>query len=383
MPKLVKKAAGQTLTDVSFSRVAGKAVVLGAREALQKKYDALGGTKTFGQAPPSISAGRIWDFGSQCLVYNHRAKAAFHIKGAIYIKWKEIGHKWLPETDEMTTPDGIGRYNHFADGGSIYWTPATGACAIWGDIRKRWAELGWERGYLGYPTSDESDIDEAGRANSFQNGWIYWWGDMGAIDLRDVVVSYVGMHAYSESDEDQSSGSDEPYMLLSVIAPGKDVVTFRSRIYDGVDDRTVRSERIELYRGPAHGLTIGVVGMEHDFGSAESNRKIVEQAVVTNHEVGKFILDHIPLVGPAISKAAGVALDGLMPKLANEIATVLDLGDDRIGETAVVLRTRKLVTLATRGNVYKAEGILPYKIESGMMEAGGARYKALFSVDPA
>lgn len=383
MPKLVKKAAGQILTDVSFSRVAGKAVVLGAREALQRKYDALGGAKTFGKAPPPISAGRRWDFGDQCLVYNHHAKAAFHIKGAIYAKWKAFGGEWLPETDETATPDGAGRYNHFDGGISIYWSPPTGACAIWGDIRKRWAELGWERGYLGYPTSDEGDIDEGGRANSFQHGWIYWWKDMGAIDLRDVVVTYVGMHAYSESDRDQSSGSDEPYMLLSVIAPKKDVATFRSQTYEGVDDRTVRADRVELYRGPAYGLTIGVVGMEHDFGSPEGNRKAIEQIVMTNHEVGKFLLQFIPLVGPIISKIAGPALDGVMPRLASGIAALLDLQDDLIGNDTIALSTRRLVTLATRGSVYKAEKVLPYKFESAMMAAGGARYKALFTVDPA
>ncbi|MYW41980.1 hypothetical protein GT346_01145, partial [Streptomyces sp. SID161] len=31
-----------------------------------------------------------------------------------------------PVTDEMTAPDGRGRYTHF-QGGSIYWSAATGA----------------------------------------------------------------------------------------------------------------------------------------------------------------------------------------------------------------------------------------------------------------
>ncbi len=37
----------------------------------------------------------------------------------------------LPLTDETGTPDGIGRFNHF-QGGSIYWTPATGAAMVRG-----------------------------------------------------------------------------------------------------------------------------------------------------------------------------------------------------------------------------------------------------------
>ena len=59
-----------------------------------------------------------------------------------------------PLTDELATPSGYGRYNHFA-GGSVYWTPATGAWAVGGAIRDSWSRLGWETGPLGYPTSDE------------------------------------------------------------------------------------------------------------------------------------------------------------------------------------------------------------------------------------
>ncbi|WP_347058662.1 hypothetical protein ABC795_17665 [Blastococcus sp. HT6-30] len=38
-------------------------------------------------------------------------------------------------------------------GASIYWTADTGAHEIYGAIRTRWADSGWERGPLGYPTS--------------------------------------------------------------------------------------------------------------------------------------------------------------------------------------------------------------------------------------
>lgn len=378
---------GQAVKMTAVSKLKGKvanAVITKGRAALQKKYDALGGQATFGAPPPSAPTATRWDFGNQCLVFNAKRGEAFRIMGAIYEKWKALGGKWIPETDELTTPDGAGRYNHFnEDGASIYWSPQTGACAIWGDIRKRWAELGWEQSYLGYPTSDEGDIDEGGRANSFQHGWIYWWGDTGAIDLRDVVVTYVGLHAYSEADEDQSSGSDEPYFLMTIVAPKKDVVTLRSQTYKGVDDRSVRADHLELYRGPAYGLTIGVVAMESDFGNAEKNRKLVEDAVMGNHEIGKWLLEHIPLFGPEISKAAGAALDGLMPKLANEIAAILDLADDRIGEDTVVMPTKLLVTKAASGDIYKAERTLAYKVASDIMAQGGARYQALFSVDPA
>ena len=73
-------------------------------------------------------------------------------------------------------PDGVGWFRHFQRG-SIYWHPNTGAHEVHGLIRERWAELGWERSFLGYPTSDETvgrDPAQAGRFNHFEGGSLYW-----------------------------------------------------------------------------------------------------------------------------------------------------------------------------------------------------------------
>ena len=84
---------------------------------------------------------------------------AFEVHGAIREKFLALGAEasilGYPRTDESVTPDGIGRYNHF-QGGSIYWTPGTGAHEVHGLSRDRWAILGWERNpQLGYPITDE------------------------------------------------------------------------------------------------------------------------------------------------------------------------------------------------------------------------------------
>ena len=86
-----------------------------------------------------------------------------------------LGH---PQTNETPCPDNVGHYVHF-DGGSIYWTPQTGAFSIYGDIRAKWASLGWERSPLGYPTSDEHD-EAGGRGSDFQHGRILWQPGKGA-----------------------------------------------------------------------------------------------------------------------------------------------------------------------------------------------------------
>jgi L,D-peptidoglycan transpeptidase YkuD (ErfK/YbiS/YcfS/YnhG family) len=114
-------------------------------------------------------------------IYWSPSTGAHAVWGAILQRWAalrwEAGVLGLPTTDERTTPDGVGRYNHFQRG-SIYWTPQTGARDIRGAIRDRWASLGWETGALGYPVTGEFAIP-GGRAQDFQFGSIRWFPKAG------------------------------------------------------------------------------------------------------------------------------------------------------------------------------------------------------------
>jgi hypothetical protein len=79
-----------------------------------------------------------------------------------------------PVTAELTCADGIGRFRHFR-GGSIYQTPEGRVHEIHGAIKIRWAELNHERGFLGYPISDEeATYDKVRRVSFFQKGSIHW-----------------------------------------------------------------------------------------------------------------------------------------------------------------------------------------------------------------
>ncbi|PKW13620.1 LGFP repeat-containing protein [Saccharopolyspora spinosa] len=111
---------------------------------------------------------------------------AHSVQGVIAQRYLELsgpaGVLGYPTTDELGTPDGRGRYNHFTGtgGASVYWTPQTGAHEVYGGIRARWSQLGWERSYLGYPVTGEHDIPQ-GRASEFENGYVEWHRDTGAV----------------------------------------------------------------------------------------------------------------------------------------------------------------------------------------------------------
>ncbi|WP_434995663.1 polysaccharide deacetylase family protein [Arthrobacter sp. Ld5] len=111
------------------------------------------------------------------------ATGAFITKGAIRSRWAsqgwERGPLGYPLINEgVGLPNG-GAYQTF-QGGSIHWSPATGAFITKGAIRSRWASLGWERGRLGYPVSNEIQVSASVRAQDFQGGRITWSATTGA-----------------------------------------------------------------------------------------------------------------------------------------------------------------------------------------------------------
>ncbi|PPK94737.1 LGFP repeat-containing protein [Kineococcus xinjiangensis] len=106
---------------------------------------------------------------------------AHAVRGAIRDAWAsaggETGLLGCPTTSETALPRGA--FTHF-EGGSVYWSPATGAHLVRGAIRDAWARHGWEAGVLGYPVSDEYDLP-SGRRSDFEGGYVTWSPGGGAI----------------------------------------------------------------------------------------------------------------------------------------------------------------------------------------------------------
>jgi uncharacterized protein with LGFP repeats len=96
--------------------------------------------------------------------------------GAIRNAWQRVGFEdgylGYPTTDEIGSLKDGGVYQMY-QGGAIVWSPKTGAHESGGAIRQAWAKAGYENGNLGYPTSDEYTIS-GGKAQDFQGGRIEW-----------------------------------------------------------------------------------------------------------------------------------------------------------------------------------------------------------------
>jgi uncharacterized protein with LGFP repeats len=145
------------------------------------KWAQMGGSRSVLGNPttdelPAARGGRYNEFQNG-FIYFHPNFGAHAVYGKIGEKWNQQGREnglGYPLTSEKVASNG-GRFNEFEYGKYIYWHPSTGAFLVYGDIAKKWNEMGRERGRLGYPTSDEQAVGSAGqRVSYFQGGALYW-----------------------------------------------------------------------------------------------------------------------------------------------------------------------------------------------------------------
>ncbi len=117
--------------------------------------------------------GRAQDFRGGTAFWSPETGAQA-LYGAILAKYTSLGSAsgWLgfPTTGEQGAPDGKGRFVHF-ENGSIYWTAETGAYAIPGDMFKAWGENGYETGDLKYPVAEANKVGD-GYVQKFQGGYL-------------------------------------------------------------------------------------------------------------------------------------------------------------------------------------------------------------------
>jgi hypothetical protein len=315
---------------------------------IREKWAALGwensplGYPTTDELNAGSGKGRFNNFQNGTIIWKTGSAAAYAVYGLIYAKWGE--HQWdkgdlgFPVTDESMTPDRIGRYNHFENNASIYWTPSTGAHIVKGYIRKAWADQGWERGRLGYPITDElvtEGTNGRGRYSRFESGEIRWTPEGGTkITFADMKVElwFSGFKCLDESDE--WSGSDEPYMFMGVSTSGQPQTPQETGVVGDVDKGEITRFVKRLYAGTAQDVILAIVIRENDEGDPHAFSGAF-----------KAILD----VGNAAlaSQTGGVSVPPEVVKLlSNKLSELVGAEDDDVGRRAELLTRDDLVRMA-------------------------------------
>ncbi|RBY91754.1 hypothetical protein DQ244_10735 [Blastococcus sp. TBT05-19] len=177
--------------SIYWTQAAGTKVLTGA---VRDRYEAAGGaSSTLGLPLSDVTAlpggGRFAHFQGGS-VYWTQATGARVLSGAVRDRWAAQGWENGPlgfPTSDATTLAGGGQYAHFQNG-SVYWSSGTGAHVVSGAVRDRWAAAGWEAGSLGFPTTDVQSLAGGGRFAHFQGGSIYWTQATGARVLSGAVL---------------------------------------------------------------------------------------------------------------------------------------------------------------------------------------------------
>ncbi|KAA8890687.1 esterase [Nocardia colli] len=105
----------------------------------------------------------------------------------------------LPTGDERGLPDGKGRMQTFQNG-SLYWTPQTGAQVVRGAILDEWGKQGYEGGPAGYPVAPEVKTpNRDGAVQSFENGPFYYSAKTGVHRVQGMVLGKYAQMGYENS----------------------------------------------------------------------------------------------------------------------------------------------------------------------------------------
>lgn len=161
--------------------------------AIKTYYDKNGGEKKFGKAKQnerklSNPAGWVQTFEKGHIYYSSKTGARFITNGNFYNKWKsqrwEKGRLGFPTSDQRAMGNAKhAQYQNFQGGTIISYSKGT--YILWGGIGNKWKKLDWERSYLKLPISDEKcGLKDKGCFQKFEGGSIHWSSKSGSHDTK-------------------------------------------------------------------------------------------------------------------------------------------------------------------------------------------------------
>ncbi|WP_106215661.1 LGFP repeat-containing protein [Kineococcus rhizosphaerae] len=125
---------------------------------------------------------------------------SYPVTGSFGDLWRSSGAEngFLRQPTSGEVPIRGGVFQNF-QGGTLYWTPTTGAHSVSGDFLRFYAGQGYENGFLGYPLTQEVPIRN-GVFQVFQGGVLYWSPDVGAHSVSGSFRELYGQFGYENGE---------------------------------------------------------------------------------------------------------------------------------------------------------------------------------------
>ena len=124
----------------------------------------------------TVKGGASQSFRGGTVLWNGKNDTTYAVKGGVRdeyesLKWEQ-GWLGFPTGNEMQLRSGV---SQSFEGGQIHWSSSSGSHATRGAIQGYWSRAGWENGWLGYPTGEELSV-KGGASQTFQGGILFWNG---------------------------------------------------------------------------------------------------------------------------------------------------------------------------------------------------------------
>jgi len=248
---------------------------------------------------------------------------------------------------------------------------ATAAAAI----QAHWATLPGDGGAIGGAVTDVNRISDGGYCQAFERGLIYWWPDVGAVNVAHIELVYAGMNCFNETK--RLSGSDEPYFIIAHVGDSNSGTSSPVH-YQNVDaGGSFPFPSWVVYSGaPGQHLSVTVFGMEQDQGDPAQIQAKIAQALGA---VGLAVGTVVSLAATPAAGAAVVTVAGALSAISSVVVPIVASEDDAFGDSTMMISAKTLVTayLAPR----KTDRSVVYDVSSDMISGDGANYKVYFTVE--
>ena len=262
---------------------------------------------------------------------------------AITAKWEALGR--APGKPLFDGPDGLIQLAHGFkrnySKGTIYWKSYGTAYCLDMSTDVLYDQLGGPRSFLGWPLSDfVPDPDDPGSGvTRFEGGAIYYWPDLGAIEMREVALRFVGFHCFRlrptrprrRTRSTSRSASFRP--SSSSRAPTRRGLSARWTLASRTVTSTPWSSTVGL--PPERPCRSTLVGTTR---ATPTSTGISSRRASTKRPTPPWgARPASPVVGAVLVVVGGFVLEVVKPALTDAINGLIGTGDDLIGTVLLAL----------------------------------------------
>jgi len=201
-----KTAYGQPFNPTSkmknLKNLTSPIVYKGSIGSYYKKHKSTTGYPRANEKKITKPNGYYQTFANGTVYYSSKSKSHF-VKGKIKAKYKTVkyekGYLGFPTSDQKTFKyNKKASYQNFQNGMIIY-SSSTGGHTLKGAMKNKWKAAGWERSALKLPKGDEKcGLKNKGCYQSFQKGSIHWTSKTKAQITKGAIRTAWGKTKYEK-----------------------------------------------------------------------------------------------------------------------------------------------------------------------------------------